>query len=516
MKTNAIISFLFFIFLIGNSYAQYVEGAYEGEEMYGNYGANAVKNVPEDGYILVGSMTTTYPDEKNQVYVLRISDSLEQRWSRTIEVEGQDWGNSVELTRDRGFLIAGTSEIIGTGRKYIYLIKIDSSGEIEWSKHLGDKDHNQEGNAIRATDDGGFIIVGSIEKQGLGKDVYVVKLDADGDVEWSKSIGGSGDEIGYGVNTALDGGYIIVGESDSFTPDFYESYIIKLDAVGNLEWASVMAPNLPNKAHDVVATADGGYAVAGNHVGRGYILKLDSAGEMEWWKGYGLTNYTSYLYSISLLDNGNIVAVGNVGEVSFFAVESTIDGEFRRSREYWGQEGYRAYTSDLADDAGFIMAGVKNRRGRFTGDRIYFIKTRPSLFTCVSSLARYTANPIRNFEKRSGGMIQNENANLFDVVSVEGESLDIFPICSTVLDMDDFIKPEFSIYPNPAKNYFTVDAEGLILRIEISTLDGKRIYAAEVRNHTATISTRDFSAGMYLVTIHSEAGISTKKVMVSK
>lgn len=183
MKTNAIISFLFFIFLIGNSYAQYVEGAYEGEEMYGNYGANAVKNVPEDGYILVGSMTTTYPDEKNQVYVLRISDSLEQRWSRTIEVEGQDWGNSVELTRDRGFLIAGTSEIIGTGRKYIYLIKINSSGEIEWSKHLGDKDHNQEGNAIRATDDGGFIIVGSIEKQGLGKDVYVVKLDADGDVE---------------------------------------------------------------------------------------------------------------------------------------------------------------------------------------------------------------------------------------------------------------------------------------------------------------------------------------------
>lgn len=90
MKTNAIISFLFFIFLIGNSYAQYVEGAYEGEEMYGNYGANAVKNVPEDGYILVGSMTTTYPDEKNQVYVLRISDSLEQRWSRIIEVEGQD------------------------------------------------------------------------------------------------------------------------------------------------------------------------------------------------------------------------------------------------------------------------------------------------------------------------------------------------------------------------------------------------------------------------------------------
>lgn len=520
MKFNAAIVFLFFIALLENSYAQYIRGVYEGEQISGNYGAKAVKSVPNDGYIMVGSNTMATPERENQVYVLRISDSLEQKWSKTIEVEGKEWGNSVELTPDGGFIIVGTSEIESTEKKYIYLLKLSSAGEIEWSKRLSDIAGNQEGNAIKATDDGGFIIVGSTQIAGEGKNVYVVKLDSEGEVEWSNIIGGPGNDIAHAVSTASDndGGYIIVGESDSFDSNhnYTDSYIIKLNSLGNLEWSTLFTPYRPNKAYGVVAIPEGGYAIAGQVGGRGYIVKLDADGELEWSKNYVDPTHYSYFRDIALNDYGNIVAGGiAAGGVSFLMVESRVDGGFVQGKHYWEQESHKAYAIAPTDDGGIITVGTKNIRNRTWGERVFFMKLTPTFLTCESLISVYNVEEVPGFERRSGGAIAKGVTSSIDVVSIEGEGFDIFRRCSSLATMDH-TKSEFSIYPNPANGFFTVNSEALITRIEITALDGKKIYSSEVRNHSATVSTRDFSAGMYLVTIHSEAGISTKKVMVSK
>lgn len=520
MKFTAIFLFIFFIALVENTHAQYISGVYQGEQTSGNYGAKAVKTVPNDGYIMVGSNTMRIPENKDEVYVLRISDSLEPKWSKTVKIEGKVWGNSVELTPDGGFIIAGTSEAKFTEKKSIYLLKLSSAGEIEWSKNLSEIEGNQEGNAIKATEDDGFVIVGSTQIVGEGKNVYIVKLDSEGEVEWSNSIGGLGNDIAHAVDTTLDGqgGYIIAGETDSFDVNqgSADSYIVKLDSLGNLEWSTLITPFQWSKAYGVVAIPGDGYAVAGKLLPNGYIVKLDAYGNLEWSNKYVNQTHYSGFHDIDLMGNGNLVASGVAsGGVSFLMVESNVNGDFVQGNQYFGQEKFAAFASAPTDDGGLITVGTKNARYNEWGDRVFYVKQTPSLLTCESLIPVYSYDDIPGVARRSGGVVTKGGASLTDVMSIEGEGFDIFRRCNSLGKLDHS-KLEFSIYPNPAYGFFFINSEALIYRIEITALDGKKIYSSEVRNHSISVSTRDFSAGMYLVTIHSEAGSSTKKVMVSK
>ena len=519
MNLNLILSFFLCLFITETFYSQSIKGMAEGETINGNYGANSVKTIPEGGYIMVGSKSVLTPIPKDQIYVLRVSDSLELQWSKSIGIDGKNWGNSVEPTADGGFLIVGTSKSTTTQTEYIYIIKLNAGGEIEWTRNVEEKKGNLNGNAVKLCSDGSFIIVGSSEILNEEKDVYVIKMTVDGVIEWSKSIGGPGKDIGYAVNQDFDGGYIIAGESNSFDSmyNYYDSYFIKLDAEGNLEWTSLLDYTSPNRAHDILPTLDGGYAAVGSDGGSGYIVKMNSVGDMSWWKKYGRSQTSAYFYKITALENGNIVAVGNAGSVFFLLAESTIEGEYVKGVEYFGQSAYLAFGADLAADGGFILAGSKKPRNTNNFKRIYFIKTDPYYSTCIPPLPRYRAEPKRLLERRSGGVIKGGNATLVDFVTIEEDGLGIVSECSNVLGVKDLtVRPKLSIYPNPTNDILNIESDTIIFRLDITTPDGKRIYSAEIQNNSTTISLDNFTAGVYLVTIYSEIGASTKKVIVSK
>ena len=519
MNFNLILSFFLCLFITETFYSQHIEGMVEGETINGKYGANSVKTIPEGGYIMVGSKSILRPIPKDQIYVLRVSDSLELQWSKSIGIDGKNWGNSVELTTDGGFLIVGTSKSTITQTEYIYIIKLNAVGEIEWTRNVEEKKGNLNGNAVKTCSDGSFIIVGSSKILNEEKDVYVVKMNVNGVIEWSKSIGGPGKDIGYAINQDLDGGFIIAGESNSFDSmnNYYDSYFIKLDAEGNLEWTSLLDDTSPNRAHDILPTLDGGYAAVGHDAGRGYIVKMNSLGDMSWWKSYGRSETSANFQKITALENGNVVAVGNAGLVSFLLAESTIEGEYVRGVEYFGQSAYLAYGADLAADGGFILAGSKKPRYTDALERIYFIKTDPYYSTCISPLPRYRAESRRLVDRRSGGVIKTDNASLIDFVTIEEAGFGLVSECSNVLGVNNTnVRPTLSIFPNPTNDILNIESDTIIFRLDITTPDGKRIYSSEIQNNTTTISLDNFTAGVYLVTIYSETGASTKKVIVSK
>ncbi len=134
---------------------------------------------------------------------------------------------------DGGFIVVGTTLSFGAGDFDVYVIRTDANGNTAWTKTYGGADLD-EGRSVWQTTDGGFIIAGFTYSFGAGsRDVYLIKINSFGDVLWEKTYGGVSAEIGYSVQQTEDGGYIVVGETSSFGAGNLDVYLIKTDSLGN-------------------------------------------------------------------------------------------------------------------------------------------------------------------------------------------------------------------------------------------------------------------------------------------
>ena len=190
--------------------------------------------------------------------------------------------------------IAGYTESFGAGREDVYVVKLDANGNLQWTKTIGAKNKLSSKPSLIQTSDGGYAIAGETESFGAGQwDVYVVKLDASGNLQWTKTIGGRGSEEGLSLIQTSDGGYAIAG-STAFPEEkiFGFAYVVKLDANGKLQWANIVWSPFCRKpdggyerGSSIIETSDSGYAIAGStnsFRSRGenvYIVKLDANGD---------------------------------------------------------------------------------------------------------------------------------------------------------------------------------------------------------------------------------------------
>lgn len=204
--------------------------------------------------------------------------------------------------------------------------------EIEWQKCLGGSDRDCAESIIQ-TDDGGYIIAGeamSNDGDVTGhhgeSDYWVVKLDAKGNLEWQKCLGGTGDDMAYDVIQIDDGGCIVIGFTDSNDGDVSgnhgeeDVWIVKLDKSGNLEWQKCLGGTDNDRALSIIHTDDNEYIVAGytssndgdvsgNHGAvDSWVIKLDANGNLEWQKCLGGTDDDKASSIIRTDDSGYIIA----------------------------------------------------------------------------------------------------------------------------------------------------------------------------------------------------------------
>ena len=155
-------------------------------------------------------------------------------WTKTYGGSYNDCGWSVQQTEDGGYIIAGGTQSFGAGGDDIYLIKTNVYGDVEWTKTYGGSNGDCSF-SVQQTSDGGYIIAGGTTSFGAGYvDVYLIKTDAYGDIEWTKTYGGSDEDNGWSVQQTEDGGYIIAGGTQSFGAGYCDVYLIKTDAYGNV------------------------------------------------------------------------------------------------------------------------------------------------------------------------------------------------------------------------------------------------------------------------------------------
>ncbi|MBN1861309.1 MAG: PKD domain-containing protein [Candidatus Thermoplasmatota archaeon] len=307
-----------------------VFGNVEWDQQYGivpneNVG-QCIQQTSDGGYIIAGFTGYNYHFD---AYILKIDSTGTLQWTRILGLfDFYDDSLSVQETTDGGFILTGWTGSNGAGSSDVWLIKLNATGEDEWIHTYGGSGLDGA-DSVQQTSDGGYIIAGtthSFDAGGNG-DIWMIKTDTNGNELWNTSIGGGYLDRGRHVQQTLDGGYIITGSTMSYGEGDCDVWLVKTDSVGNELWNCTFGGSQWDEGKSVRQTADHGYFLTGDYTdpARGdlevYMIKTDEYGLEEW--SYiidhnGVTDSGSY--GIQTQDGGYLIT-GETGKYNLAAVD---------------------------------------------------------------------------------------------------------------------------------------------------------------------------------------------------
>lgn len=214
------------------------ENGYEQwRKTYGGQFAEQAESFAEttDGNLIIGGLMERI-GKSYQAYALKVTMDGDTLWSRDFGGQQWDFCKQVVALSDGGAALFGQTYSYGAGEGDFYLIRLNSDGDSLWTRTYGGAGL-ESGESIAVTSDGGFILAGYTESFGAGKtDMYVVRTDATGDTLWTKTFGGPEDDFCYSVATTADDGYVLAGNSYSHVPNPGKSVFIVIKDGGSSQW----------------------------------------------------------------------------------------------------------------------------------------------------------------------------------------------------------------------------------------------------------------------------------------
>jgi hypothetical protein len=297
----------------------------------------SVTRSSDGGYVIAG-WTDSFGAGNKDVYLVKTDATGNMQWNKTYGGTGDDRGFSVIQASDGGYVIAGYTGSFGAGNNDVYLVKTDATGNMQWNKTYGGTSGDYGYSVIQIGSEG-YVIVGYTNSFGAGNaDVYLVKTNLVGTMLGSMTYGGSNIDLGYSVIQSTDGGYVIAGYTNSFGAGNNDVYLVKTDATGNMQWNKTYGGTLNEEGRSVIQSTDGGYVIAGytNSFGAGnndvYLVKTDATGNMQWNKTYGGTFDDDGLSVVQSSDSGYVIA-GIFGQNDdVYLVKTDVNGEFGLAR----------------------------------------------------------------------------------------------------------------------------------------------------------------------------------------
>jgi len=243
----------------------------------------SVQQTDDGGYIITGT-TYSFGNGDKDVWLIKTNSMGVEEWNQTFGGVGRDVGYSVQQTSDGGFIITGETEGISNDSGYVWLIKTNSVGVEEWNQSYGGN-QREWGQSLQETSDGGFIILGSTYSYGSGGiDIWLIKTNSVGVEEWNQTYGGINGDLGFSVQQSQDGGYILVGYTESFESNGSDIWLIKTNYLGEEEWSQFYGGNLWEHPKSVQQTSDEGFIIIGytESFGNGqddiWLIKTDPLG----------------------------------------------------------------------------------------------------------------------------------------------------------------------------------------------------------------------------------------------
>ena len=405
---------LWFILLTATVHAQEIEwqntiGGNNTDQLY------SIQQTSDGGYILGGWSLSNISGDKTEssfggsdYWVVKLDSIGNIQWQNTIGGNLYDQLYAIQQTSDGGYILGGYSDSNISGDKtensqggYDYwVVKLDVSGNIQWQNTIGGNSGDCL-TSIQQTTDGGYILGGyswssisgdkTEDPQGT-EDYWVVKLDPTGNIQWQNTIGGNYYDELYAIQQTSDGGYILGGYSGSdifgdkteISQGLDDYWVVKLDAIGTIQWQNTIGGNSEDWLKSVQQTTDGGYILGGSSYSgisgdktencHGYtdywVVKLDASGNIQWQNTIG-GNDADWLYSVQQTTDGGYILGGysdsyisgdktenSQGDYDCWAVKLDSIGNIQWQNSIGGNSWDELISIQQTNDGGYILGGA--------------------------------------------------------------------------------------------------------------------------------------------------------------
>ncbi|MEM2047926.1 MAG: hypothetical protein QXZ06_08590, partial [Candidatus Jordarchaeales archaeon] len=258
-----------------------------------------------------------------------------------------DFAGSVAFDEEGNIIVAGSTGSFGAGGLDFWVLKLDKDGDIVWQKAYGGEE-DEDARKVAVDDEGNIVIVG-LERFPFSKksDVWVLKLDKDGDIVWQKACRGKGNNEANCLAIDGEGNIVVAGSTETFGAGKSDVWVLKLDENGNIVWQKAYGGKNNDEAHGVAVDEDRNIIVAGStgSFGAGgldfWVLKLDENGNIVWQKAYGGKN-NDEAYSVAVDEDRNIVVAGSTetfgaGKSDVWVLKLNEYGDALWQRTYGGE-----------------------------------------------------------------------------------------------------------------------------------------------------------------------------------
>lgn len=340
-------------------------------------------DVTLDGGFVIGGSTASFTSSE-EMYLIKLDSTGSMQWTKTYNSFGYDRIHGVKQTADGGYYLSGYIED-GYELFDMAFAKVDASGNILWAKYSGDFEA-EELRRLCLTPDGGMLVAGYNASLGVGaKDVQAIKLSGDGNIEWANTYGTLYEDFNTSCILSSDGSYVLSGAVDITGAYAIRPTLIKLDSLGNIIWAKYYSGFIEDWARDLIETPDGGYLIIGDTRSYGlggsqdvYLIKVNSSGNVDWAKSFGDIG-TDVGYSVTIGSDNKYVIAGYTNSFGFGGYDAFLMKVDSGGFLEWFHT-YGGYTDDYAIDVtgtpdnGLAFTGIRSSN-TLGGEDVYLVKT---------------------------------------------------------------------------------------------------------------------------------------------
>jgi hypothetical protein len=329
--------------------------------------ANSVALTSDGGFVLAGQ-TFSFAQGASDAWLIRTGGDGETLWSKSYGVDApvHEGAQSVAQTADGGFIMAGT---VSAGTSAVLLIRTDADGEELWLKSYGGFD-NDFGADVVEMPDGSFVVVGTTRSHhmGFGSSIWLIGTDASGEELWSKVYGGRSYQEGKAISLTSDGGLVVTGSYNNGGSQSADIWLLRADSGGDTLWTKTFGGEGTQTGYSVLQTLDGGFAAVSSYwdgASRITLIRTDEDGNELWSK-----TFEGSLQGSQALDetsDGGFIITGSTGG-DLFLIRTDKNGDVLWTSSYGNNQGDQGNAVLQTADGGFVVAGIKGYAGGQTRD----------------------------------------------------------------------------------------------------------------------------------------------------
>jgi hypothetical protein len=293
----------------------------------------------KDGAYVLSGYTMSFGAGNYDFWLVKVNASGAVQWSQTYGGIGSEQAYSVFQTNDGGYAITGDTNSSGAGSSDFWLVKTDATGNMQWNKTYGGPGADNAMGVVQNSD-GGYAIGGRTASFGAGGlDIWLIKTDVSGNIMWNKTYGGPGTERANFMVQTNDGGYALFSPTASLVAGGGQDvWLVKTDATGNMQWNKTYGGPGTETAAYFIQTSDGGYALTGSETSFGaggediFLIKTDASGNTMWNRTYGGPNNESGFGVIQTNDGAYAILAqtrsfgyGNAANFDLYLIKTDIE-----------------------------------------------------------------------------------------------------------------------------------------------------------------------------------------------